>query len=97
MRPTSSSAKIVGTQLTVITEDVVRSIATLDLAFEAVVAALQAVAADEARILPVVLAEAGKPGAAFGVKTATHLSAERFGLVTSAWSDRQRAGSVLVT
>jgi ornithine cyclodeaminase/alanine dehydrogenase-like protein (mu-crystallin family) len=43
-------------QLTVITEDVVRSIATLDLAFEAV-------AADEARILPVVLAETGLPSA----------------------------------
>ena len=81
-------------QLTVITEDVVRSIATLDLAFEAVVAALQAVATDEARILPVVLAEAGQPGAAFGVKTATHLSVGLIGLKVGSYFPDNRARGV---
>lgn len=80
-------------QLTVITEAVVRDIATLDMAFEAVAEALRAVATDEARIMPVVFAEGGQPGAAFGVKTATHLAAGLLGLkVGSYFPDNRRRG-----
>ena len=67
-------------ELTVISEATVRDVITLDLAYAAVSDALAAVASEHAKILPVVIADGGAPGALFGVKTATHLSAGLLGL-----------------
>ncbi len=67
-------------KLLVIPENVVRSIATPELAFAAVRDALVSVASGSATILPVVLAPAGEPGAGFGIKSATHLDAGLLGL-----------------
>ena len=49
-------------KLTVITEAVVREVATREMAFEAVARAFEAVASGRAEILPVVLARGGPPG-----------------------------------
>jgi ornithine cyclodeaminase len=67
-------------KLTVISEAVVREVLTLDLAFDAVSNALNSVAACHADIMPVVHAAGTAPGAGFGVKTATDLSAGLLGL-----------------
>lgn len=67
-------------QLTVIPESLVRSIATLDLAFMAVSKAFEAAAQNETQLMPVVFADGGQAGSSFGVKGATHLKAQLLGL-----------------
>ncbi|MGB1700422.1 MAG: hypothetical protein ACPHRO_10735, partial [Nannocystaceae bacterium] len=62
-------------QLTVVSEATVKQVLTLELAFDAVSRALTSVAEGHADIMPVVHADAAAPGAGFGVKTATDLSA----------------------
>lgn len=81
-------------QLTLIPEGVVRRVATLDLAFDAVSDAMRSVASDEANILPVIFADGGHPGASFGVKSATHLAAGLLGLKVGSYFPHNRARGV---
>ena len=80
-------------QLTVIPESLVRSIATLDLAFMAVSKAFEAAAQNETQLMPVVFADGGQAGSSFGVKGATHLNAQLLGLkVGSYFPDNRQHG-----
>ena len=80
-------------KLTVITEEVVRGIATRELAFDAVSRAFESVAAGRAEILPVVLAQGGPPGSGFGVKSAADLTGGLIGLkVGSYWPGNRERG-----
>jgi ornithine cyclodeaminase len=81
-------------QLTIIPESLVRSIATLDLAFMAVSRAFEAVALEEAQLMPVVFADGGQAGASFGVKGATHLKAQLLGLKVGSYFPANRQHGV---
>ena len=80
--------------LTLVSDAVVREIATLELVFEAVRDALVSVATDEATILPVLLVEAEGPGAMFGIKTATHFEAGLLGFKVGSYFPQNHARGI---
>ena len=80
--------------LTLVSEAVVREVISLELAFTAVSDALKAVAAGQADIMPVVMGDAEGPGAMFGVKTATNLSAGLLGLKVGSYFPANHARGI---
>ena len=80
--------------ITLISDAVVREIATLDLAFVAVRDALVSVAKEEATILPVVLVDGEGPGAMFGIKTATDFAAGLLGFKVGSYFPQNHARGI---